>query len=527
MGEDQPYPPTGWGHRIKEENRHLREKVAVLQQNIKRLERRLQSAWGLLEHVPGGLILVQKEKVLFVNEAVCRAFGYTRDEMSALSISDLLGPDWAKVAIALSESGPADASRPHTNDMALKTRTGHPLYAQVRARKTLYRGKTTFLLHIVAFDPTAWHEKRVRESGKAEALTRMAAAFRHELDLFSTLLPKEIFPEPHLGAVEGNGLKNLRRIDAIREKEALLRQHLDCLTRTEYNPRELTILDLRKLLKAAVDISHPELSAQPPSPATIQTFIRAPCNVYGCGQELRDAFVNILLNAVEAVPDGGDIYLSAESHSGLVHIYIQDNGKGMSDDTIGKIFEPFFTTKEGHGMGLGLSLTQAIVARHQGDIHVESREGQGATVIVKLPLARDSAPAAPPPPAKILRDSHILIISRPGILTGILQNILTERGSSVSTAFSYGEGLRILGDMQVDLIVMDQSVFRGDAVGIARRIKRLWPDRMLAVTNATESSGVLKTEKNMGADLVMERPLNLDRFIAEVAALMGKGGSLQ
>lgn len=522
MSGDHPHPSTSWGHRLRQENRRLREKVLELQKEITGLKKRLQSTWGLLEHVPGGLMVVQREKILFVNEDVCRAFGYARNDVLSMAASDLLGPDWGKVAIPLPKARAADPSPSHPTEIALKTRTGEPLYALIRANKALYQGKTTFLLYLLTFDPTEWEKRRNRESGKGEALIRMAAGFRHELDLYRTLLPNPIPWKHHADALEGNGRRRLRGINAIREKETLLRQHLGCLTRTEYDPHELTVLDLRKVIQTAVDIAHPRSFSGPPHPVTIKTFLRAPCRVYGCAEELRDVFVNMILNAVEAIPDGGDIYLTAESHSGMAHIYIQDTGEGIPASVADKIFDPFFTTKEGHGRGLGLSLAHAIVARHQGEIRVSSREGRGSTFMVRLPLAREISLSITTAPKKVLKDAHILIFGNEGILIDLLHALLTGKGWLVTTAFSYTEALKTLRETPVDLMVIDQSVSPSDVFEIARRTKKKWPNLPLAITNAKKPLP-LKSRRATAADLILGRPLDMEGFLIRASELLKDG----
>ena len=94
--------------------------------------------------------------------------------------------------------------------------------------------------------------------------------------------------------------------------------------------------------------------------------------------QLQQVFLNILNNAFAAVEDGGTVSVTTwEKDMDTVVITFQDNGQGMSEETLKHIFEPFFTTKKGHGTGLGLSITYGIVKRLGGDIEVNSKEGQG------------------------------------------------------------------------------------------------------------------------------------------------------
>jgi two-component system, NtrC family, sensor kinase len=102
--------------------------------------------------------------------------------------------------------------------------------------------------------------------------------------------------------------------------------------------------------------------------------------------QLQQVFLNILNNAFQAVDDGGIVtFTSWDRDPDTVGVSVQDNGKGMSEETLKHVFEPFFTTKKGSGTGLGLSITYGIVKKLGGDIEVHSREGQGTTFTVFLP----------------------------------------------------------------------------------------------------------------------------------------------
>ena len=108
--------------------------------------------------------------------------------------------------------------------------------------------------------------------------------------------------------------------------------------------------------------------------------------------QLTQVFVNLVANAVDAMPDGGTLLIQTEAREDdegrpVLAVSVIDTGVGISPDRLPKIFEPFYTTKpEGVGTGLGLSVSQGIVKRHGGRIHVDSKPGLGTTMVVMLPL---------------------------------------------------------------------------------------------------------------------------------------------
>jgi signal transduction histidine kinase len=97
--------------------------------------------------------------------------------------------------------------------------------------------------------------------------------------------------------------------------------------------------------------------------------------------------LNVVMNAFQAMPDGGDLTLETEERDGRFVLLVTDTGQGVSKDNLAKIFEPFFTTKR-EGLGLGLATTKRIVEEHGGTIELSSGEQGGSTVMISLPLTR-------------------------------------------------------------------------------------------------------------------------------------------
>jgi GAF domain-containing protein len=110
--------------------------------------------------------------------------------------------------------------------------------------------------------------------------------------------------------------------------------------------------------------------------------------VLGDATELREVVTNLIINAVDAMPEGGTLSLTTREDQGFVCLKLRDTGMGMTEEVKGKIFEPFFTTKGSKGTGLGMSLVYNIISRHDGQIGIESSPDQGSTFTVKLPKCK-------------------------------------------------------------------------------------------------------------------------------------------
>jgi signal transduction histidine kinase len=132
---------------------------------------------------------------------------------------------------------------------------------------------------------------------------------------------------------------------------------------------ELTLAHVRSRLAVAPDL--PRTSGNP--------------------RNLQQVFLNLFLNAIQAMPHGGEMDVEAGRQDGFIRVSVRDTGVGIREEDLEKVFEPFFTTKEtGEGTGLGLSVSYGIVQQHGGRIEVSSRPGQGSTFVVLLPVSGES-----------------------------------------------------------------------------------------------------------------------------------------
>jgi two-component system NtrC family sensor kinase len=150
---------------------------------------------------------------------------------------------------------------------------------------------------------------------------------------------------------------------------------------------QLEPLDLRQLLKDTINLASNQIKL-----SGIKIEFQATDNlprVHGDSQQLRQVFLNLILNAIDASPKGGKIQVLVlpADEPNYVAVKFMDFGTGIPEHILGSIFDPFFTTKgKGKGTGLGLSVSQGIVAKHGGRIRVSSIEGKGATFTVTLPV---------------------------------------------------------------------------------------------------------------------------------------------
>jgi signal transduction histidine kinase len=229
-------------------------------------------------------------------------------------------------------------------------------------------------------------EEELRRAEKLSTLGEMAAVLAHEIrnPLSSIRGTAEILKDDYR---PGDPKYEFIEIQ-IKETERLNRVVEDFLHMAKPQPPELRLCRIRDELETIVTLlsndarmRHVELSLLPqPSPMIIRAD----------NERIRQAFLNIIINALQATPPGGSVVISTEVHAdGSCEIRFRDSGPGIDPATLEKVFEPFFTTKP-DGTGLGLAITRKIIESHNGSLKLESRPGAGTTVTVRLPLHKET-----------------------------------------------------------------------------------------------------------------------------------------
>jgi signal transduction histidine kinase/ActR/RegA family two-component response regulator len=256
--------------------------------------------------------------------------------------------------------------------------------------------------------------------------------------------------------------------------------------------------------------------------------------VMGDESELREVLVNLVFNAVDAMPQGGTLTLSTREATGTIEIAVADTGTGMGEDVRSRVFDPFFTTKGKAGMGLGLAVSYGIVRRHEGNFEVESEPGRGTTFRIKLPAATAAArqePAAEPPAIALVPQrtdaTRILVVDDEENVRELLADILESEGYQVELASSGREALDKFGDgAGFDAIFTDLGMQGMSGWELAHAIREL--DEKIPVAVVTGWGEAVGSSERLAAqvDWVIAKPFDTEQIlvIAHEVARRGEAG---
>ena len=245
--------------------------------------------------------------------------------------------------------------------------------------------------------------------------------------------------------------------------------------------------------------------------------------VLGVESELREAVINLILNALDAMPAGGTITISTHEEGSRVALRVRDTGIGMTNEIREHCLEPFFTTKGKQGTGLGLALVHGIVTRHLGDIAIESEVGKGTAVTLSLPTSTGRERDAGADSITSATDQiSILVVDDEPLAREVLAAHLASARHLVEIAEAGGEALQKLRRGGFDLVITDRAMPGVSGDQLAAAVKAISPALPVILLTGFGDMMNAAGELPPGVDLVLAKPITGEMLRQAVKRLTGK-----
>lgn len=375
---------------------------------------------------------------------------------------------------------------PQTYEMRYFSHDQQLRYARVDNSPLVVEGRTTGVLGI-ARDITEQKEERERaaRADKLRALGQLASGVAHDFNnslaaiLGRAQLLRRQINDPAL-------VRNLDIIQTAAEDAAATVRRIQTFARKSA-VKEFELVDVGGLLNDAVEITRTRWQNEARVRGLeydVRLNTEPGHNTYGSASELREVFVNLIVNAVDAMPKGGRLFITCRRVDNRLQLQFSDNGMGMLEDIRQKIFEPFFSTKGAQGTGLGLSVSYSIIERHSGTISVVSEPGKGTNFMIDLPAV--VAALASPDTAEVIGDApslRILVIDDEEAVRETLAEMLVTVNHKVELAETGHEAVRKMRSGGFDFVFTDLAMPEIDGWETARMIRKDWPNvRIVLVT---------------------------------------------
>jgi PAS domain S-box-containing protein len=401
------------GTREDEGDRTLRADVARAETALRASEERFRA---VVHGAPDGVAILRGPTILYLNPRAARLLGLAHPEDGyGHPITDFIHPDDQLAAAErirdLIRSGRAhDAPAEYRS----RARDGHELVVEISSILIDFDGGRAVLAFARDVTERKAMQTRLAQADRLSALGMLSAGVAHEINnpLAYVLMNLELIKrELEKGDADRKIL--LARLEEARhgaERVATIVRDLKTFAREDQGVR--WPVELEAVLDAALNVVGEEIAKRG---RVTRDYARVP-TVEGVAARLEQVFVNLLLNAAQALPDGdplgNEVTVSASSDSDWVYVSVRDTGSGMSDEIRRHIFDPFFTTKPpGVGTGLGLPICQGIVGAYGGTIEVTTAPRAGSTFTVKLRRFHGAigAPAPTPSPAAPTRGRLLIV----------------------------------------------------------------------------------------------------------------------
>jgi PAS domain S-box-containing protein len=502
-------------------------------------ERRFREMLDNLELI--SIMLDEENRLVYCNDYFLRVSGWSREEA--------IGTDWFDAFIAPERRDEMRQlyselllhnkySRHYTNEIV--TRSGERRLIQWNNSLVYSASGQVVGVASIAEDITdrAQMEKQLFRAQRLESLGTLAGGIAHDLNnlllpiLMGVTLLKRFGPnEASLKAID-----NIER--SVKRGSELVKQVLLFARGGQTSREPVRLGDVVREIQAIITSTFPK-------DITLETAIDKDVNaVTGDATQLTQVLLNLCVNARDAMPQGGHIFISARNHvmresEALLHgavagaayavLEVADTGEGMSKGVIDLIFDPFFTTKEvGKGTGLGLSTVQGIVSNHGGFATVSSAVGEGSTFTVYLP-ARVAQPETVEPPADTSTPPHgngelILLVDDDASVLSITQQTLVEFGYQVLTAEDGAQAIGIFSRRHEDiaLVLTDMAMPVIDGHALIAALNRIGRDvRVIAATGNPSAAAMTKIARS-GVTHILVKPYTADHLLRTIATALGE-----
>ena len=444
------------------------------EQERQRSEARFRS---LIESAPIGMLVHDRERVLFLNRTLRERLGYAEEGTPLpTALGAVVHADDLE-ALLLGDRRDRPGSRPSMNDRRFVGRDGSLHWMEVSGVPIELDGVRATL--VVAHDiaDRKRMEAQLVLADRLSSLGRLAASVGHEISnplayvlTSSELLARDLRRTTALD--EATRERLLRRVSAVEQGAMRVRDIVrDLRTLSVGEGTNASPVDLVRVLDVCADMASHEIRHR----ARLFRDYHGSVSVRAAEARLGQVFLNLLLNAAEAIPEGQPsehaIRITMEpTADDRVVVEVRDTGAGIAPEIADRIFEPFFTTKAGAGTGLGLSISHAIVSGLGGTITVEPNEPRGTCFRVVLPIGKEAAPARAPtrPPPGPLAEARcrVLVADDEVELASTLAELLEH--FDVTTVHSGRLAIDHLATHRYDAVLLDLRMDDGGGLSVLR-----------------------------------------------------------
>lgn len=452
-------------------------------------------------------------RLMWSNKATHESYGSGMVEINSRSFAEMVHPEDREMAKTALEA--SLKKLPQCYESRYLTDSGETRYAVFNSVPLMieseFNGVLWFLRDITQQKIAL---QQALQADKLRALGQLASGVAHD---FNNVLAAI---QGRVSLLERQDLNesvrhNLQIIQTAAEDAAATVRRIQSFARQSAEPDFATV-DVGSLLSDTVELLRPrwhEQALERDIEYAVNLNVEGSFLMSGNASELREVFVNLLINALDAMPQGGELKIECGNDDKKIEIWFTDNGRGIPNDVIERIFEPFFSTKGVSGMGLGLSVSYGIIKQHGGEISVESKVGEGSTFKITLPVQIGQQEASEMGELNgEKKNLSILVVDDEELVREALMDMVSELATEVDGAEDVSEALDKLNSRHFDVVFTDLSMPEMDGLDLAREISQNWETTKTVLVTGYGKGLAIAPEKREFVHAVIGKPFNFEQL---------------
>ena len=458
---------------------------------------------------------------LEVNDVACSSLGFAREEMLQMALRDLTPPGQLGLLVEAAER--LQRQKNVQFELDIQTRMGIPIPYEIHSSRIHYKGNPCVLSVARNLSIRKKMEETLVKTERLLAVGEMASGVAHNFNNMLQMIMGS--GEAALAKLDGGKIRECREaidsiLNACRRGSGIVRRIKDFTLSKTNGMDEAQIFDLEELMSEALELTKPLWKTlSEPRKYRVNVIKCTGCYVKGKPTEIYEVLVNLIKNALEAMPDGGILTVTSYIKNDRVYLEVADTGNGIAKENFQRIFEPFFTTKGSRSTGLGLSSSYGFIKRHLGDIRVESTLGEGTTFTLILPkstrVQKEETEAAPL--TQLTKIKFLLIDDEVNILRS-MEMFFEDSEIEILTAKTAREGLQTIHDNILDVVLCDLGMDDMNGLEVGKAIKTHCrkagiPKIPFILYTGLDKKLESRILKESGVDRVVQKPIACEKLL--------------
>jgi PAS domain S-box-containing protein len=523
---------------LKESNEQLRVEIIErmkAEKDLRESEARFRTVVDdiLDNSIVGVFILDEKFKIVLANKALAQYFGLDRNEIigkdERRTIREEIkgifeNPEGFAEKVLATYDNNTYVERFECHVMPEGEREERWLVHQsMPIRSGLYKGGRVEFYHDVTEHKKM--EEALFQSEKLKSIGTITAGISHEFNNLLAIISGNVQLLEETYKDHEELMPVLRTIKEASDDGAEISSKMLGFTKTSQDTKKFVSFDISELIIQSLDFTKPRWSNEAQARGInyqidkegLKRISSIMCNP----TEIREVFINIINNALDAMPEGGLLSFSTWSIGDTVFVGISDTGEGMSEDVKKSIFDPFFTTKSPVGTGLGMSMTYGIMTRHGGKIEVESGIGKGSIFTLQFPATvKAVSPIAIPEPEQETngKNLRILVVDDEVAMCDILDKVFSGDGHKVKTADNGADAIELLKREEFDLTICDLAMPDVCGYDVIKALNGLEKRPKIGIITGW-GENLRPIEENIKVDFIIKKPFNLSELRRQIIDL--------